>query len=116
MNKYNAVKRSLDGYTFDSLAEANRYEQLLLNQKAGDISGLEVHPRIELQPAFVFHGEKVRSIVYVADFKYQDEGYTVYEDVKGGLATQTSEFKLKAKLLKWLFRDDPKTLFVVVER
>lgn len=38
-NKYGAKKTVVDGVTFDSKAEARRYQQLKLMQQAGEIIG-----------------------------------------------------------------------------
>ena len=51
MNKYNAVTTTIDGIKFASGAEAQRYCELKLLEKAGEIYDLEVHPRIQLQEA-----------------------------------------------------------------
>jgi len=94
--KYGARKVALDGYTFDSEAEARRYGWLKILQSQEKITGLRVHPRYEVQPAFIICGEKYRPIVYEADFSYVDEeGSWIVEDVKGA---QTSVYKIKKKL------------------
>lgn len=102
-NKYNAKKTVLDGMTFDSRKEANRYWQLKQLEKKGEIKDLE------LQPAFYFYinGQRVvipgksgnRHVKYVADFQYVDvsTGKTVVEDVKG---YDTPISKLKRALVK----------------
>ena len=97
-NKYNAKKTSVDGITFDSKAEARRYQELKLLERGGVIRNLELQPKYELMPAFVdVTGKKQRAMHYVADFRYVDErGVTVVEDVKG---VETAVFKLKRKLM-----------------
>lgn len=96
MSKYNARKVTLDGYTFDSKKEAERYVYLKLLESAGEIFNLELQPRFELQEAFKHNGKTIRKIEYVADFRYTDKnGATVVEDVKG---MQTDVYKLKRKL------------------
>ena len=100
MSKYNARRTTIDGITFDSKAEARRYEELKLLQAGGTISGLTLQPSYELQPKFTDDkGVKHRAIVYIADFRYREQYEEVVEDVKG---MQTAEFKIKHKLL--LFR------------
>ena len=37
MNKYHAIKTTVDGITFDSRAEARRYRELKLLERAGVI-------------------------------------------------------------------------------
>lgn len=104
MSKYHNRRTTLDGYTFDSKAEARRYEELKLLVAAGEIRDLEVHPRFELIPAF-YAGEKgggklVRATYYEADFRYIDNSRAefVIEDVKG---VQTEGFKLKRKMFMY---------------
>ena len=97
MSKYNARGVIEDGYTFDSQAEHRRYGQLRLQQEAGEISGLAVHPVFELLPK----EGKLRAVHYEADFSYQENGpepwRLVVEDVKG---ISTAVFRLKMGLFK----------------
>ena len=97
MNKYRNTKSILDGITFDSKREAERYAELKLLQKSGQISDLELQPKFELQEHFKHQGKTVRAITYIADFKYLDHvtGTVVVEDVKGAV---TKEFAIKKKL------------------
>lgn len=112
-NKYNAQKVALDGYTFDSQAEGNRYLILRDMLERGEIAALEIHPHFELQPAFIDRdGKRQRAITYIADFRYWKDGKVVVEDVKGGKATQTAVFRLKAKMLRYRY---PEFEFIVVE-
>jgi hypothetical protein len=117
MTKFNNRKTERDGIKFDSLAEARRYDELKLLERAGEITDLVVHPRFELQPAFDRGGRRERAICYVADFQYNMEpGVTIVEDVKGGRATQTAVFKLKRKLWEYKHRDNGRIALRVVER
>ena len=102
MSKYHAKKLRLDGYTFDSKAEAKRYKDLRLMEGNGDIFGLVVHPKFVLQPAFLYMGKRIRAITYTADFEYIENGERVVEDVKGGQATITQAFRIKWKIAKRL--------------
>ncbi len=108
MNKYNARKVKIDGCTFDSQREAQRYGELKLMEKAGEIRALVVHPSINLQPDFMYQGKRIRGIVYELDFYYVRECngvlIDVYEDVKG---FETSTFKIKWKLLLYQYRLSP---------
>lgn len=102
MSKYGAKKTQVDGYTFDSLSEAARYRELLLLQRAGRITNLEVHPRFLLQKPFEDrNGKKHRAIHYEADFKYLENGVETIEDVKG---VETPAFKLKMKLFLFQYQ------------
>ena len=99
-HKFNARPNTYDGYKFDSLREAERYQELRLAEKAGDIRHLLVHPSYVLQESFVDRdGKKVQPIRYEADFKYveSDTANWVVEDVKG---VETPVFRLKAKMFK----------------
>lgn len=106
MSKYNSRRVSIDGYTFDSIRESQRYSELKLMEKAIEIINLEVHPTIELQPVFTYRGKQIRAIKYEADFKYFSyiDGVIIYEDLKG---YETQMFKLKWKMLLYQFRDSP---------
>lgn len=98
-NKYNAVKTKVDGFTFDSKAEAKRYEELKLLQMDGQIS------YFLCQVPFRLPG----GIIYRVDFQIfgyhiamidrcglvrTTEMVTRYEDVKGVL-TDVSKIKIK---------------------
>jgi hypothetical protein len=96
MNKYHARKVQLGGLTFDSQAEAARWQELELLQRAGVISALRFHPRYVLQEAFTAAGgEHIRELSYEADSEYVEQGRMVTEDVKGVV---TQEFAIKRKL------------------
>lgn len=95
-NKYHARKTVIDGITFDSIAESNRYCQLRLLEQAGTITGLQVH-----KPFVVWdHGKE--KIKYIADFTYQENGKTVCEDTKGVV---TQVFRIKSKLFRARYPD-----------
>ena len=49
-NKYGAKRTTIDGKTFDSTKEANRYTSLLLLQRAGVISDLQTQVKYVLIP------------------------------------------------------------------
>ena len=102
--KYGNTETAVDGMAFASKLEARRYAELLLLERAGEISGLKVQEWICLQPPFISStGEKIRAISYVADFVYVERstGQMVVEDTKG---FQTAESKLKMKMLKYVHR------------
>ena len=95
--KYNARKTVVDGITFDSKKEAQRYSELKLMEKAGEIFYLELQPRFLLQDKFRYKGAAFRKVEYIADFRYTDKtGATVVEDVKG---YKTETYNIKKKLL-----------------
>lgn len=95
--KYHAKKTELDGITFDSKKEANRYAELRLLERSGAIHNLQRQVRYELIPAQKKDGKTVeRACHYIADFVYEENGKTVVEDVKG---YRTKEYVLKRKLM-----------------
>lgn len=101
-NKYGAHKAQVDGITFDSKFESERYANLKLLEKAGAIHDLKLQPRYLLQEGFTYNGHKERKIEYVADFQYTLNGRTVVEDAKG---MKTPIYKLKRKLFLYKYGD-----------
>lgn len=103
-NKYNAKKATVDGHTFDSKREAERYCELKLFLKAELIRNLELQPRFLLQDKFKDKtGTTHRKIEYVADFMYVDKDEKkIVEDVKG---VMTDVYKLKKKLFLKIYDD-----------
>lgn len=100
--KYNSIKTTVDGITFDSRAEAARYQELKLLERGKFILDLKLQPEFELIPSFRKNGKTYRKTVYRADFSYfdMDLGRTVVEDVKGVL---TPVYKLKKKLFEYKY-------------
>lgn len=94
-SKYHARKTTVDGITFDSRKEADRYLALKDMEKDGTIENLRRQVRYELIPAFDVDGRHYRPVYYVADFVYVEDGKEVVEDVKGMI---TDVYKLKSKL------------------
>lgn len=86
-SKYNAKKTVVDNIKFDSKSEANRYCELKLLEKSGQIKNLK------LQPKFPLHLDD-KNRFYIADFQYFEvkTGKDVVEDVKG---VKTPVYKLK---------------------
>jgi hypothetical protein len=89
-SKYHARKTEIDGYIFDSKREAARYAELVLLEKAGEISELECQPKIEINV------NEWHICNYFADFVYMRDGEKVYEDAKG---VKTDVYRLKKKLV-----------------
>ena len=91
--KYNNTKIRVDGRLFDSKAEAARWQELQMLERAGEITELERQVEYELIPKQ--KGE--RAVKYIADFRYVDhEGKTVVEDTKG---VKTPVWIIKRKLM-----------------
>lgn len=103
-SKYGAIKTTVDGFRFDSKAEARYYGVLLLRGKMGGIRNLELQPRFPL----IVNGVKVAT--YVADFRYEElrdvsfggmpKWCDCVDDVKG---FDTPVSRLKRKLVQALW-------------
>ena len=116
-NKFNARKIYIDGETFDSKKEYNRYCELKLLERAGEISSLERQVEYELIPAqfeMIWDKRKgeyrkgrclERKCCYIADFRYSENGKTVVEDVKGyrNSGAAWSLYSIKRKLMLQLY-------------
>ena len=89
-SKFGNIKTQVDGITFDSKLEAARWQELLLEQRTGEVSNL----RRQVSYPLVVNGVLVCR--YVADFVYTKAGAEVVEDSKGVL---TPEYRLKKKLM-----------------
>jgi hypothetical protein len=112
--KYHNRKVTIDGITFDSIREGNRYRELKLLRKASKISHLQRQVKFELIPAQYeetaekyIRGKKKgqykrgklleRECAYIADFVYIDaDGKIVVEDTKG---MRTKDYIIKRKLM-----------------
>lgn len=101
-SKYGNQRVQYGDLWFDSHAELKDWIALEMRQRAGEIKELrrQVPFRMEVNGVLV--------TILVADFCYQiaRTGEAVVQDTKGGSATQTPEFKIKAKLLKALYGID----------
>lgn len=113
MSKYGNRRCQYNGIVFDSVHEMERYKELLLLERAGEISNLKLQVKFELIPeqreqsteiykrgpkAGQFKPGKIveKSCVYIADFVYIRNGQRIVEDAKG---MKTKEYRLKKKLL-----------------
>jgi len=103
--KYRNIPITVNGIKFDSKAEYKRFVELELLQKAGKISNLQMQKDFELQPSFQDNqGEKRRSIKYIADFVYKENGAIIVEDLKSKITAKDSTYIIKKKMLLWLFK------------
>nr|DAF47313.1 MAG TPA: Endonuclease [Siphoviridae sp. ctylc9] len=102
MNKYRNRKIVVDNIKFDSVLEANRYRELMLLQRAKEISNLRLQVPFILQEGFKKNGKTHREIKYIADFVYEERGQTVVEDTKG---ICTEVFRIKQKLFEYKYPD-----------
>lgn len=100
MTKYYSRKVTVDGQVFDSKKEYKRWCELVLLQKAGQVTDLKRQVKYELIPSQKV-GKRVaeRACTYVADFVYTENGETVVEDTKG---FKTKDYIIKRKLMLWV--------------
>ena len=93
----------IDGIAFDSAKEAQRWQELKLLERAGQIFELQRQVPFVLIPKQERDGKVIeRAVVYKADFVYTENGQEVVEDVKSP-ATKTREYIIKRKLLLWQY-------------
>jgi hypothetical protein len=91
-SKFGNRRVFVEGHWFDSEAEARHYQELLLRQAAGEISGLRVHVGFQLA------GENGDTVgIYVCDFCYMEAGKMHILDVKG---CRTALYRLKRNLMR----------------
>ena len=110
-SKYKAVKTTINGIEFDSRKEARRYQELLLLERSGAISSLQLQVKFVLIPAqyeeverYGKDGRKLKShrrlvereVSYIADFVYWKGGKLIVEDTKG---VKTKDYIIKRKLM-----------------
>ena len=83
-NKYGAKRTKVGDVTFASKKEANRWMELQLLERGGEISDLRRQVRIPLigqhRPLYTRTGRKM---VMTVDFAYIEDGIEVLEDSKG---------------------------------
>lgn len=101
-SKYGNRRCSMDGFTFDSVKEMNRYADLKYLQLTGAIKDLELQKPFVLQDAFRDNrGKWQREIRYIADFYYYDNEKQAWiiEDVKSKATKDNAVYKIKKKMM-----------------
>jgi len=93
-SKLNNKKVVIDGITFDSGWEGDRYCVLKILQRQGEIENLRLQVPFEI----VINEHKVTT--YIADFVYDKDGQEIIEDAKGFI---TPEYRIKRELMKAVF-------------
>ena len=106
MSKYKNKKVVVDGFNFDSKAEARYYQKL--RDSGESFSSLsneywEMQKSIPVLPGYTLpNGRKILPIKYKADFvKYRDGEIVKVVDVKG---YQDNTSKLKMKMFSYVYR------------
>lgn len=101
MTKYHSKSVVIDGIKFASKLEGTRYQQLMLLQKAHEITDLQCQKEFQIFEGYIncYTGEKHKSRYYVADFFYLDlrSKQWIVEDTKG---VETDVFKLKWEMVQ----------------
>lgn len=91
---------------FDSKKERDRFAELRMLERAGEISGLRCQVPYELIPKQIrSDGTWEKPVKYIADFVYNDGKKVVVEDVKGYADTRSAAYRLfavKRKLMLYL--------------
>jgi len=96
MSKYRSVR--VDGY--HSKKEAKRSAALIILQRAGVITDLQEQVKFELIPTQrTEDGKTERSVSYIADFVYKEDGKLIVEDSKG---FKTTDYIIKRKLMLFI--------------
>lgn len=112
-SKYGNRKTVVDGMTFDSKKEANRFRELQLLERAGKITALQRQVKYVLIPTQREFSNEIykkgahqghfkpgkvleKECSYIADFAYIQDGAYVVEDTKG---VRTEAYKIKRKLM-----------------
>ena len=102
-SKYGNKKIEIDGVKFDSVKESKRYQALLLLQRAGEISDLELQPKFELIKSVKFADtDRAKSAIrYFADFAYTDTltGKRIVEDVKSPATKKNTAYRMKKHMM-----------------
>lgn len=102
MNKYRNTPTTVDGIRFASKHEAQRWQELRLMERAGEICDLQRQVPFDLIPALRKpDGTMQLKARYIADFVYYDnrKRQKIVEDAKG---YPSKEYQLKKKLVYWI--------------
>lgn len=110
-SKYGNHKVIHDGMKFDSQRELNRWLELKLLERAGEIRSLRRQVKYQLIPAQrepdtigprggVHKGKLIEpEVAYIADFVYEQDGREVVEDAKG---FKTDAYLLKRRMMLYI--------------
>ena len=99
--KYRNKKVTIDGITFDSKRESERYQELKALASRNLIEDLRHQVPFELAPGVRFSDEKRAkpALRYVADFAYRLDGRLVVEDVKSAITAKAAAYRIKRHLM-----------------
>ena len=99
--KYRNQRVVIDGITFDSKRESERYQELKALASRNLIEDLRHQVPFELAPGVRFSDEKRAkpALRYVADFAYRLDGRLVVEDVKSAITAKAAAYRIKRHLM-----------------
>jgi hypothetical protein len=90
----------IDGHHFASITEGDRYLELDLLERAGEISDLGLQPSFGLLQPFKLRKRSIRGMEYTADFSYTKGGERYIEEVKGH---STEPYRMRRKLFLYIY-------------
>lgn len=96
-SKFGNVRTEVDGHSFASKAEARRYGELKLLERAGEITHLQLQPSFPLE----VQGKKIGR--FTGDFAYVEHDTCVVEDVKSPATANNTAYRLRKKLFRALW-------------
>lgn len=96
-NKMNACRVVTDDGKFDSKRELNRWNELKMLERTGQIKDLQRQVKFQIAGPVVLDGRKRPARHYIADFQYTQNGQLIVEDSKGH---RTDTYRLKRHLMK----------------
>ena len=107
-NKYRNIKKTYDGYTYDSMKEANYAFELDLRKKAGEIKDWERQYKLDLR------ANGIHICNYYVDFKVEyPDGSIQLVEIKGFISPV---WQLKVKIMEATYlHDHPEVEYLVVK-
>ena len=99
--KYRSEKVEQDGIVHDSRKEAERWAELQLLERAGQIYNLQRQVAFVLAPAVRLAGEARMkpALRYIADATYVQGGHLVVEDTKSAVTRRLASYRQKKHLM-----------------
>ena len=98
-NKYGNKKIKVDGRTYDSKDEHNRWCQLEWQVQADEICDLTFHPRFDIVVAGIYIGKMTLD----AGYRIRKTGQPIYEDTKSAATRKDPTYRLRKKLVEAIY-------------
>lgn len=105
MSKYHAKKVTENGITFASKSEYQRWQELELLQRAGEITDLRRAKTYPLIDTFKRDGKTYRGVKYTPDFEYVEAGQVIVEELKSRGTKGARDYGLRVKLFLTRYPD-----------